>query len=73
MIMTQEIITRYENIGFTITSYVLLVAAGVVGLAWHTPLFPHHFIVLLPPLILSDQQADQIVSEVSKQIISFLG
>jgi hypothetical protein len=27
-------------------------AAGVVGLAWHTPLFPHHFIVLLPPLIL---------------------
>jgi hypothetical protein len=27
-------------------------AAGAVGLAWHTPLFPHHFIVLLPPLIL---------------------
>jgi hypothetical protein len=26
--------------------------AGVVMLAWHTPLFPHHFIVLLPPLIL---------------------
>ncbi len=26
--------------------------AGVVMLAWHTPLFPHHFVVLLPPLIL---------------------
>lgn len=26
--------------------------AGVVMLLWHTPLFPHHFIVLLPPLIL---------------------
>ncbi|MBI1879255.1 MAG: glycosyltransferase family 39 protein [Chloroflexi bacterium] len=26
--------------------------AGVVMLWWHTPLFPHHFIVLLPPLIL---------------------
>jgi hypothetical protein len=26
--------------------------AGIVMLLWHTPLFPHHFIVLLPPLIL---------------------
>jgi 4-amino-4-deoxy-L-arabinose transferase-like glycosyltransferase len=26
--------------------------AGMVMLVWHTPLFPHHFIVLLPPLIL---------------------
>jgi hypothetical protein len=26
--------------------------AGIAMLAWHTPLFPHHFIVLLPPLIL---------------------
>ncbi len=26
--------------------------AGVVMLLWHTPLFAHHFIVLLPPLIL---------------------
>jgi hypothetical protein len=26
--------------------------AGLVMLLWHTPLFPHHFIVLLPPLIL---------------------
>ncbi len=27
-------------------------AAGLLMLAWHTPLFPHHLIVLLPPLIL---------------------
>ncbi|MCB9078786.1 MAG: glycosyltransferase family 39 protein [Anaerolineaceae bacterium] len=27
-------------------------AAGVLMLLWHTPLFPHHFLVLLPPLIL---------------------
>jgi hypothetical protein len=26
--------------------------AGIVMLWWHRPLFPHHFIVLLPPLIL---------------------
>lgn len=27
-------------------------AAGMAMLMWHTPLFPHHFLVLLPPLIL---------------------
>ena len=27
-------------------------AAGMAMLGWHTPLFPHHFLVLLPPLIL---------------------
>lgn len=26
-------------------------AAGSLMLAWHTPLFPHHFVMLLPPLI----------------------
>jgi hypothetical protein len=26
--------------------------AGSAMLLWHTPLFPHHFIILLPPLIL---------------------
>jgi signal transduction histidine kinase len=35
--MTQEISTRLEKIGFTITSYVVLVAAGVVGLRFRPP------------------------------------
>jgi signal transduction histidine kinase len=35
--MTQEITTRRENIGFMITSYVVLVAAGVVGLRFNAP------------------------------------
>lgn len=33
-------------------SWTAWLAAGVVMLWWHTPLFPHHFVVLLPPLIL---------------------
>ncbi len=32
--------------------WTLWFMAGVVMLAMHTPLFPHHFIVLLPPMIL---------------------
>ncbi len=32
--------------------WVVWLAAGGVMLAWHTPLFPHHVVVLLPPLIL---------------------
>jgi hypothetical protein len=32
--------------------WVAWLVSGAVMLAWHTPLFPHHFIVLLPPLIL---------------------
>jgi hypothetical protein len=32
--------------------WVVWLAGGLVMLGWHTPLFPHHFIVLLPPLIL---------------------
>jgi signal transduction histidine kinase len=35
--MTQEITTRRENIGFVVTSYVILVAAGVVGLRFDPP------------------------------------
>jgi len=35
--MTQEITTGRENIGFMVTSYVILVAAGVVGLRFHSP------------------------------------
>jgi signal transduction histidine kinase len=35
--MTQEITTRRENIGFMVTSYVVLVAAGVVGLRFDPP------------------------------------
>jgi hypothetical protein len=35
--MTQEIITRRENIGFMVVSYVILVAAGVVGLRFSPP------------------------------------
>jgi hypothetical protein len=36
---------------YNLTWGVWLVA-GLAMLGWHTPLFPHHFIVLLPPLIL---------------------
>jgi signal transduction histidine kinase len=35
--MTQEIVTRRESIGFVITSYAILVAAGVVGLRFDPP------------------------------------
>lgn len=35
--MTQEMTTRHENIGFLVTSYVILVAAGVVGLRFNPP------------------------------------
>lgn len=35
--MTQEITTRRENLGFMITSYGVLVAAGVVGLRFNEP------------------------------------
>ncbi len=35
--MTQEMTTRRENIGFMVTSYVILVAAGVVGLRFNAP------------------------------------
>jgi hypothetical protein len=36
---------------YTLTWTIWLVA-GLLMLLWHTPLFPHHFVVLLPPLIL---------------------
>ncbi len=32
--------------------WLVWLGAGSAMLAWHTPLFPHHFVVLLPPLIL---------------------
>lgn len=32
--------------------WIVWLAAGGIMLAWHTPLFPHHLVVLLPPLIL---------------------
>ncbi len=32
--------------------WLVWLLAGIAMLCWHTPLFPHHFIVLLPPLIL---------------------
>ncbi|UCC64899.1 MAG: sensor histidine kinase [Anaerolineae bacterium] len=35
--MAQEMTTRRENIGFLVTSYVILVAAGVVGLKFNPP------------------------------------
>ncbi len=35
--MTREITTRRENIGFMVASYVLLLAAGVVGLRFDPP------------------------------------
>jgi hypothetical protein len=33
-------------------TWLIWLLAGIAMLWWHTPLFPHHFIVLLPPLIL---------------------
>ncbi|MBE7549776.1 MAG: glycosyltransferase family 39 protein [Anaerolineales bacterium] len=33
-------------------TWLIWLLAGIVMLGWHAPLFPHHFIVLLPPLIL---------------------
>jgi hypothetical protein len=33
-------------------AWVVWLIAGIAMLGWHTPLFPHHFIVLVPPLIL---------------------
>jgi len=32
--------------------WIVWLLTGVLMLLWHAPLFPHHFIVLLPPLIL---------------------
>ncbi len=32
--------------------WIIWLGAGVAMLLWHTPLFAHHFLVLLPPLIL---------------------
>ena len=34
------------------TVWLMWLVAGGAMLAWHTPLFPHHFVILLPPLIL---------------------
>ncbi len=36
---------------YPVVWFVWLVA-GLAMLLWHTPLFPHHFVVLMPPLIL---------------------
>ncbi len=44
-------VARFASPLYPLTWTVWLVA-GVVMLGWHTPLFPHHFVVLLPPLIL---------------------
>ncbi len=43
-----------QNLSGTIYPFIWVIwlIAGLAMLAWHTPLFPHHFIVLLPPLIL---------------------
>lgn len=41
--------------------------AGLVMLMWHTPLFPHHFIVLLPPLILLASSAVTNVAALWRQ------
>lgn len=41
--------------------------SGLIMLAWHTPLFPHHFIILLPPLILL---ASDTVQQLAHRIIT---
>lgn len=33
-------------------TWLIWLLAGIAMLCWHTPLFPQHFVVLLPPLIL---------------------
>jgi 4-amino-4-deoxy-L-arabinose transferase-like glycosyltransferase len=38
-----------QTLSFIATTWLLV---GSVLLVWHTPLFAHHFVVLLPPLIL---------------------
>lgn len=40
-----------SNLLYPLTWTIWLIA-GIAMLWWHTPLFPHHFVVLLPPLIL---------------------
>jgi len=32
-------------------TWTIWLLGGILMLLWHTPLFPHHFVVLLPPLI----------------------
>lgn len=42
----------YSKITFYNLIWMVWLGAGVAMLGWHTPLFFHHFAVLLPPLIL---------------------
>ncbi len=43
--------------------WLVWLISGMIMLCWHTPLFPHHFIVLLPPLILlASRQVSEFVS-----------
>ena len=50
--LTQSVGTRRLNDYLYPAVWMVWLGAGVAMLAWHTPLFPHHFVVLLPPLIL---------------------
>ncbi|MCL4297617.1 MAG: glycosyltransferase family 39 protein [Anaerolineae bacterium] len=48
-------------------TWLIWLLAGIAMLGWHAPLFPHHFIVLLPPLILLGAE---LVSDEARVIAS---
>ena len=48
---SQEPAPQYRAFAIQLAAVVWLLA-GVALLLWHSPLFAHHFVVLLPPLIL---------------------
>jgi 4-amino-4-deoxy-L-arabinose transferase-like glycosyltransferase len=48
----QNVILSQESPLFYPLTWTVWLLGGVVMLLWHTPLFPHHFVLLLPPLML---------------------
>jgi signal transduction histidine kinase len=73
--MAQEIISRRENIGFMITSYVVLVAAGVVGLRFDPPatVLLRWVVVILLALIALVQTRTPRRETPTWQIYAYLG
>jgi len=55
-VMFSNSLALWERVGvraFPLTLiWLIWLITGAAMLLWHTPLFPHHFIILLPPLIL---------------------
>lgn len=47
--------------------WLMWLMAGLITLAWHKPLFSHHFIILLPPLILlAAETVKEAINEVQQ-------